>query len=157
MLSLSVEGNSLERISGYLNIDHEEEPKTGGEPPAYWPSSGDIRVENLSARYSADGPKVLNDISFSVKGGERVGIGGCTITFHLSTFVQIVSVGRTGSGKSSLTLSLLRCIPTEGTVYYDGIPTSSLNLDALRSKITIIPQAVRKVLHAVLQSSYVLP
>lgn len=44
--------------------------------------------------------------------------------------------------QSSLTLSLLRCILTEGTVYYDGLPTSSLNLDALRSNITIIPQVV---------------
>jgi ABC-type multidrug transport system fused ATPase/permease subunit len=43
---------------------------------------------------------------------------------------------------SRLALSLLRCILTEGTVYYDGIPTASLNLDDLRSKITIIPQAV---------------
>lgn len=42
--------------------------------------------------------------------------------------------------QSSLTLSLLRCIFTQGTVYYDGIPTSSLNLDSLRTKITIIPQ-----------------
>jgi ABC-type multidrug transport system fused ATPase/permease subunit len=32
---------------------------------------------------------------------------------------------------------------TEGEVYYDGIPTSSLNLDALRSSVTIIPQVVR--------------
>ncbi len=51
-----------------------------------------------------------------------------------------VPVGRTGSGKSSLTLSLLRLIPTEGTIFYDDIPTSSLNLDALRGSITIIPQ-----------------
>jgi ABC-type multidrug transport system fused ATPase/permease subunit len=52
-------------------------------------------------------------------------------------------VGRTGSGKSSLTLSLLRCIPTEGEVYYDKLPTASVNLDALRRQCTIIPQAVR--------------
>ena len=45
--------------------------------------------------------------------------------------------------QSSLTLSLLRCILTEGKVYYDGIPTDSINLDALRSNITIIPQIVR--------------
>lgn len=51
-------------------------------------------------------------------------------------------VGRTGSGKSSLTLSLLRLIPTEGKVYYDGIATDFVNLDALRSHITIIPQVV---------------
>ena len=44
--------------------------------------------------------------------------------------------------QSSLTLALLRCILTEGTVYYDGIPTSQINLDALRSNITIIPQTV---------------
>lgn len=56
--------------------------------------------------------------------------------------LHFFTVGRTGSGKSSLTLSLLRCIYTEGKVYFDGIPTDSINLDALRSKITIIPQAV---------------
>jgi len=50
------------------------------------------------------------------------------------------TVGRTGSGKSSLTLSLLRCIFTSGKVYYDGLDTSMLNLDALRSNIAIIPQ-----------------
>ncbi|KAF7348331.1 Multidrug resistance-associated ABC transporter protein [Mycena sanguinolenta] len=94
-----------------------------GSPPAYWPAGGDLHVEGLSARYSEDGPEVLHDISFHVKAGERIGI-----------------VGRTGSGKSSLTLSLLRCIPTEGSVRYDGLETSKLNLDALRSSITIIPQ-----------------
>ena len=53
---------------------------------------------------------------------------------------HITLVGRTGSGKSSLTLSLLRLIPSDGTVYYDGIATNRINLDALRSNITIIPQ-----------------
>ena len=48
----------------------------------------------------------------------------------------------TESPQSSLTLALLRCIVTEGKVYYDGIPTDSINLDALRSNITIIPQTV---------------
>ncbi|KAL4243410.1 hypothetical protein ABKN59_001098 [Abortiporus biennis] len=116
-------GTSLERVKQYLTIEHEPSPKPDGIPPAYWPASGDIIVNNLSARYSADGPKVLNDISFHIKSGERVGI-----------------VGRTGSGKSSLTLALMRCILTEGSMYYDGIETHSLNIDALRSQITIIPQ-----------------
>lgn len=49
-------------------------------------------------------------------------------------------MGRTGSGKSSLTLSLLRCIFTSGHVYYDGLATDKLNLEALRGNITIIPQ-----------------
>ncbi|KAG1747913.1 uncharacterized protein EDB91DRAFT_1245381 [Suillus paluster] len=120
---VEVSGNSLERIDSYIKIEQEPKPTTNGHPPAYWPASGDLRVENLSARYSSDGPKVLQELSFHIKSGERVGV-----------------VGRTGSGKSSLTLSLLRCIFTEGNVYYDGIPTSAINLDALRSNVTIIPQ-----------------
>ncbi|KAI0633977.1 P-loop containing nucleoside triphosphate hydrolase protein [Trametes polyzona] len=116
-------GNSLERIQQYLQIEQEPKPSPEGVPPAYWPSSGKLVVQNLSARYSPDGPDVLHDISFEVASGERVGI-----------------VGRTGSGKSSLTLALLRCILTEGEVLYDGLPTSKINLDALRSNITIIPQ-----------------
>lgn len=43
---------SLERIQGYLDIDHEPQPTRAGIPPAAWPTSGDLRVENLSARYS---------------------------------------------------------------------------------------------------------
>ncbi|KAI0306147.1 hypothetical protein B0F90DRAFT_1814940 [Multifurca ochricompacta] len=114
-----VNSNSLERMHSYVNIEQEVKPSKEGIPPAYWPASGDLRVEQLSARYSLDGPKVF------------------------TTYPSISSrenVGRTGSGKSSLTLSLLRCIFTEGNVYYDGKLTSSINLDALRTNITIIPQ-----------------
>ncbi|KAJ7082396.1 P-loop containing nucleoside triphosphate hydrolase protein [Mycena belliarum] len=102
---------SLERIQQFIEIEQETKPTALGRPPAHWPRSGELVVERLSARYSG-GPKVLHDISFRVNSGER----------------------------SSLTLALLRCIQTEGTVYFDGISTSSINLDALRSKITIIPQ-----------------
>jgi ABC-type multidrug transport system fused ATPase/permease subunit len=121
---LEVEANSLERIQSYLEIEKEAAPSEGGAPPAYWPASGNLHVKDLTARYSSDGPIVLNKLSFDINAGERVGI-----------------VGRTGSGKSTLTLALLRCIITEGEVCYDGTLTSTLNLDALRSNITIIPQA----------------
>ncbi|OJT09188.1 ATP-binding cassette transporter abc4, partial [Trametes pubescens] len=107
-----VNGNSLERIQQYLSVEQEPKPSPDGVPPAYWPASGHLVVENLCAQYSPDGPKVLHDISFEVASGER----------------------------SSLTLALLRCILTEGTVLYDGLVTSALNLDALRASITIIPQ-----------------
>ncbi|KAL0959258.1 hypothetical protein HGRIS_014529 [Hohenbuehelia grisea] len=121
--SFEIQANSLERIQSYVQIEQEPKPTPEGRPPAHWPSSGDLVVENLSARYSLDGPQVLHGISFHVQSGERIGV-----------------VGRTGSGKSSLTLSLLRCIYTEGTMLFDGIPTASVNLDALRASITIIPQ-----------------
>ena len=82
----------MERIDGYIKIEQEPKPTEGGQPPAYWPASGDLRVENLSARYSTvnynlclhvylsnhrlqDGPEVLHDLNFQIKSGERVGIG----------------------------------------------------------------------------------
>jgi hypothetical protein len=43
---------SLERIQGYIDIEHEPEATESGKPPAAWPTSGDLRVEKLSARYS---------------------------------------------------------------------------------------------------------
>ncbi|TFK52961.1 P-loop containing nucleoside triphosphate hydrolase protein [Heliocybe sulcata] len=118
-----VQGNSIERIQQYLQIEQEPQPVQSRTPPAYWPSSGELKVENLHARYSPEGPDVLHGISFHVRPGERIGI-----------------VGRTGSGKSSLMLSILRCIITTGDVYYDGIRIDSINLDNLRSNMTIIPQ-----------------
>ncbi|KZO89810.1 P-loop containing nucleoside triphosphate hydrolase protein [Calocera viscosa TUFC12733] len=116
-------GNSLERIRDYLLINQEPTGSEAGKPPAYWPASGALQVQNLQARYSSDGPAVLKGITFDVKSGERVGI-----------------VGRTGSGKSSLALSLLRLIPTTGETYFDEISTEHVNLDILRSKMAIIPQ-----------------
>jgi ATP-binding cassette subfamily C (CFTR/MRP) protein 1 len=66
----------------------------------------------------------LKKISFKVNPGERVGV-----------------VGRTGAGKSSLTLALFRIIEAvEGSVYIDGIEISKLGLYDLRSRLTIIPQ-----------------
>lgn len=44
---------SLERIQQYMTIEQEPKPTTEGVPPAYWPASGDLRVEKLTARYSA--------------------------------------------------------------------------------------------------------
>ncbi|KAF9075994.1 hypothetical protein BDP27DRAFT_1380610 [Rhodocollybia butyracea] len=129
LLNLAVDFSSgmvwwvISRIESYLRISHEAHLGDGSLPPAHWPSSGELRVENLTARYSLDGPQVLRGLSFQIKSGERIGV-----------------VGRTGSGKSTLTLALLRCILTEGSVFYDGMLTSALNLDALRSQITIIPQ-----------------
>ncbi|QRW00074.1 ABC transporter transmembrane region [Ceratobasidium sp. AG-Ba] len=121
--SFEAQSNSLERIHAYTTIEQEPKAAPEGAPPAYWPASGSLIVENLVARYTSNGPAVLHGLSFEIKSGERVGV-----------------VGRTGSGKSSLALSLMRMIPTEGNVYYDGIPTCAINLEALRSSITIIPQ-----------------
>lgn len=82
----------MERIQQYLTIEQEPKPTAQGVPPAYWPASGDVskltydlnladtcdqlRVENLDAKYSEDGPLVLKEVNFTLKSGERIGVGG---------------------------------------------------------------------------------
>lgn len=89
-----------------------------------WPPTGKIEFEDYAARYRDGLDLVVKGISFVVEGGEKVGI-----------------VGRTGAGKSSLTLGLFRIIEAAGgKIIIDGKDISKLGLHALRSRLTIIPQ-----------------
>lgn len=94
------------------------------KPKAGWPEEGKVEFVNYATRYRQGLDLVLRGISCAVKSGERVGI-----------------VGRTGAGKSSLTLSLFRIIEsTQGSIIIDGVDVSKIGLHDLRSRITIIPQ-----------------
>ncbi|WWD20306.1 hypothetical protein CI109_104782 [Kwoniella shandongensis] len=93
-------------------------------PPAAWPASGAISVENLVIRYAPDLPDVLHHISFKVAPREKIGI-----------------VGATGCGKSTLALSFFRFVEaTEGRIVIDDIDISKIGLTDLRTRVTIIPQ-----------------
>jgi ABC-type multidrug transport system fused ATPase/permease subunit len=120
--SLELNMNAAERVIEYCKL--ETEPQDGQEPPAAWPTSGRVDVDNLVVGYAKDLPPVLKGLSFSVKDNERVGV-----------------IGRTGAGKSSLTLALFRFLEARsGTVTIDGLDISKLDLHALRSRLAIIPQ-----------------
>ncbi|CAG2109404.1 unnamed protein product [Medioppia subpectinata] len=98
--------------------------KPDEQPPPEWPQNGCITFESYSTRYREGLDLVLKEISFHINAGNRVGV-----------------VGRTGAGKSSLTLALFRLIEsTNGLIKIDGIDISKLGLYDLRSRITIIPQ-----------------
>lgn len=120
--SMELNMNSTERVVEYTELQTESQ---GGEkPPAAWPSSGNMEVNDLVVGYAEDLPPVLKGISFSVKNNERIGV-----------------VGRTGAGKSSLTLALFRFLETRsGSVYIDGLDISKIDLQSLRSRLAIIPQ-----------------
>ncbi|CAO1622828.1 unnamed protein product [Parajaminaea phylloscopi] len=120
--------NSIERIVQYLDLP-EEQANDGNkkrQPPAAWPtSSGTIHIEHMTIAYSDDLPDVLHDISLDINPGEKVGI-----------------VGRTGSGKTTLASSLFRAVePKEGCIIIDGINIASLDVDALRRRLCIVPQS----------------
>lgn len=114
--------NATERVIEYSNIDTESQD--GLDPPAAWPTKGQIEVDNLVVTYAPDLPPALKGLSFTINPNERVGV-----------------VGRTGSGKSTLALALFRFMePSEGRVLIDGQDTSSIKLQALRRGIAIVPQ-----------------
>lgn len=118
---------SVERVCSYIT-DIPSEPLLRVHPPvvrATWPSRGVIRVEDVHMRYREGLPMVLNGISLDVKEGERVGI-----------------VGRTGCGKSSFLMVLMRILEVQaGRILIDDVDIKTVGLHDLRGeKTAIIPQ-----------------
>lgn len=122
LAQLELDFNAVERVVEYLGVPQEAPAIIEkNRPPAYWPSSnGQLAVENLVVRYSPDLPDVLKNISFVVQPSEKIGVV-CRIFLELTfpTIHYFRQVGRTGSGKSSLALSLLRMIEASaGRIVY---------------------------------------
>ncbi|KAK3382405.1 P-loop containing nucleoside triphosphate hydrolase protein [Lasiosphaeria ovina] len=114
--------NAAERIIEYTEVP--TEALDGKKPPAAWPTEGRIEVEGLVVGYASDLPPVLKGLTFNINRTERVGV-----------------VGRTGAGKSSLTLALFRFLEARsGSIHVDGIDISKIDLHDLRSRLAIIPQ-----------------
>ncbi|BFZ53008.1 ATP-binding cassette glutathione S-conjugate transporter ycf1 [Savitreella phatthalungensis] len=124
--TVEVETNivSVERALEYAALKSEAASETSFRTPASWPSAGEVSFIKYSTRYREGLPDVLKQIDVKIGARQKVGI-----------------VGRTGAGKSSLTLALFRVIEAaSGRIEIDGIDTSKLGLHELRSKLSIIPQ-----------------
>ncbi|TRY70343.1 hypothetical protein TCAL_02430 [Tigriopus californicus] len=118
---------SVERIQEYeMDVDQEASYTLVQDPSEddKWPPQGAIRFQDYKTRYRPGLDLVLKGVTCEIVAREKVGI-----------------VGRTGAGKSSLTMALFRMIePASGSISIDGTNIATLGLGFLRSHITIIPQ-----------------
>ncbi|XP_030629091.1 canalicular multispecific organic anion transporter 2 [Chanos chanos] len=116
---------AVERVKEYSETPTEAPWEVENKkPPHDWPAQGNVEFVDYSVRYREGLDLVLRNLSLKVKGGEKIGI-----------------VGRTGAGKSSMTLCLFRLLEAAGgEITIDGVKIAEIGLHDLRSKLTIIPQ-----------------
>ena len=117
---------SMQRISEFLMT----EPEVKEDPLAVEPAllsgqkEGAIEFSNVSYTYPDSGIEALKNISLSIPAGHTV-----------------VIVGRTGSGKSTLTQLLTRSFdPSSGVVRLENQDLKKYPLKALRRKMAVVPQ-----------------
>ncbi|KAL1677546.1 P-loop containing nucleoside triphosphate hydrolase protein [Schizophyllum commune] len=116
---------SVERIMHQIEVPSEAPYEKPENKPEDWPKAGKVEFRHYSTRYRPELDLVLKDINVVIEPKQKIGI-----------------VGRTGSGKSSLLLSLFRVIePVEGTILIDDVDVTKIGLHDLRSNISIVPQS----------------
>ncbi|KAI8817512.1 P-loop containing nucleoside triphosphate hydrolase protein [Fimicolochytrium jonesii] len=116
--------NAVERMDYYAGkLPMERQVGTVKVSDA-WPQSGAIDIKDLEIRYDSTAAPVLQDLSVSIRAGEKVAV-----------------CGRSGAGKSTLMLALFRIVEAyKGSIHVDGQDISELDLDTLRERLQIIPQ-----------------
>ncbi|KAK2786100.1 hypothetical protein FQN52_007979 [Onygenales sp. PD_12] len=115
---------AIARIQNFQEITPSENlPTECQEPPIDWPTHGAITFRNVSAGYKVSEP-VLKNISLRIGGGQKIAI-----------------CGRTGSGKSSMVLSIFRMMEEiTGCITVDGVDLSTIPRNDVRSRLICIPQ-----------------
>ncbi|CVK96796.1 related to multidrug resistance-associated protein [Fusarium mangiferae] len=114
---------AIARLKSFISDTPNENKSSEIEVPDNWPG-GRIVFDGVTASYSGDSQPVLRDVSLDVEAGQKVCV-----------------CGRTGSGKSSLILSILRLLELQsGSIFIDGKDLTSIPRQHIRSQITTIPQ-----------------
>uniref|UniRef100_A0A8C3FPE1 ATP binding cassette subfamily C member 9 n=1 Tax=Chrysemys picta bellii TaxID=8478 RepID=A0A8C3FPE1_CHRPI len=126
LADLEVQMGAVKKVNSFLTMESENYEGTmdPSQVPKDWPQEGEIKIEDLCVRYENNLKPVLKHVKAYIKPGQKVGI-----------------CGRTGSGKSSLSLAFFRMVDIfDGKIVIDGIDICKLPLDTLRSRLSIILQ-----------------
>ena len=121
--------SSAQRLIEYIGLPPERDVELDGEALAgaaldAWPRDGSLASRGLELRYRPELPLVLKGVDFAVRSGERIGV-----------------VGRTGAGKSTLSLAAFRMAPIAGGAFeVGGVDVRRVPLAALRDRVGMIPQ-----------------
>ena len=113
---------SQKRINEFLQV----EPEIVNPDHNPLEVTGGITFKNISLTYRNSGIKALDNVSFDIRPGEKIGI-----------------IGRTGSGKSTLAQMIIRFYdPDKGEILIDGKNLSQINLSAYRRSVGYVSQDV---------------
>jgi ABC-type multidrug transport system fused ATPase/permease subunit len=83
---LELDFNCVERVVEYFDVIQEAPAIIEkSRPPAYWPSdTGELVVENLVVQYAPHLPAALDNMTFTVKSSEKIGVVSYTCPFEIS-------------------------------------------------------------------------
>lgn len=126
LADLEVQMAAVKKVNSFLGTESEnyEGSMDASQVPENWPQDGEIKIQDLCVRYDPMLKPVLKHVNAYIKPGQKVGI-----------------CGRTGSGKSSLSLAFFNMVDIfEGKIVIDGIDICKLPLQTLRSRLSIILQ-----------------
>ncbi|CAM4565027.1 unnamed protein product [Leuciscus chuanchicus] len=126
LADLEVQMAAVKKVNSFLSTESEnyEGSMDVSQVPEDWPQHGEIKIHDLCVRYDCLLKPVLKHVNAHINPGQKVGI-----------------CGRTGSGKSSLSLAFFNMVDVfEGKIVIDGIDICKLPLQTLRSRMSIILQ-----------------
>uniref|UniRef100_A0A3P8USD2 ATP-binding cassette, sub-family C (CFTR/MRP), member 9 n=1 Tax=Cynoglossus semilaevis TaxID=244447 RepID=A0A3P8USD2_CYNSE len=126
LADLEVQMSAVKKVDSFLSTESEnyEGSVESSQVPDDWPKNGEIMIQDLCVRYDPSLKPVLKHVNAYIEPGQKVGI-----------------CGRTGSGKSSLSLAFFNMVDIfDGKIVIDGIDICKLPLQMLRSRLSIILQ-----------------
>lgn len=140
----------VQRILAYIHVEPEGGALSQHQVPVdpFWPRTGAITFDRVSFQYDSSSAvssplherQHRSSLSPTTTLRRTSGMALRNVSFHIDGGQKIGVVGRSGAGKSSLAMALMRVTdPVEGVIRIDGVDVTQLHVKTLRSKISYVP------------------